>query len=130
VILCDVNVLVYAHREDAVDHERYAAWLDEALDSEQAYGVSELVLSRFVRVVTNGRMVQDPATIGEALAFANELREKRERGVQRDQQQPHLGRPELAVADREAPSACSRGRRVDREHEVGDHDQRPTDSSM
>jgi hypothetical protein len=77
VILCDVNVLVYAHREDAVNHERYATWLDEALDSEQAYGVSELVLSGFVRIVTNRRMVgAPPATIGEALAFANELREQ------------------------------------------------------
>jgi len=76
VILCDVNVLVYAHREDAVDHERYATWLDEALDSEQAYGVSDLVLSRFVRIVTNRRMVEAPATIGEALAFTNELRER------------------------------------------------------
>lgn len=76
MILCDVNVLVYAHREDAVDHERYATWLDDALDSEQAYGLSELVLSRFVRIVTNRRMVEVPATIGEALAFANELREQ------------------------------------------------------
>ncbi|MBS1869207.1 MAG: type II toxin-antitoxin system VapC family toxin [Actinobacteria bacterium] len=76
MILCDVNVLVYAHREDAVDHERYAAWLDEALDSKQAYGVSELVLNRFVRVVTNRRMVGAPATIDQALAFVNELREQ------------------------------------------------------
>ena len=76
MILCDVNVLVYAHREDAVDHERYATWLDEALDSEQAYGLSELVLSRFMRIVTNRRMVESPATIGEALAFADELREQ------------------------------------------------------
>jgi len=76
VILCDVNVLVYAHREDALDHGRYAAWLEEALNSEQAYGLSELVLSRFIRIVTNRRMVHAPATTGEALAFANVLREQ------------------------------------------------------
>lgn len=76
MILCDVNVLVYAHREDAVDHERYATWLGEALDSEQAYGVSEMVLSSFMRIVTNRRIVKVPATIGEALAFANELRQQ------------------------------------------------------
>lgn len=76
MILCDVNVLVYAHREDAVDHTRYAAWLDEALDSEQAYGVSELVLSRFIRIVTNRRMLTAPATISEAVAFADELRQQ------------------------------------------------------
>lgn len=76
MILCDVNVLVYAHRKDAVEHERYAIWLEEALDSEQAYGLSELVLSRFMRIVTNRRMVDAPATVGEALAFANVLREQ------------------------------------------------------
>ncbi len=74
MILCDVNVLVYAHREDAVDHKRYATWLEGAIDSESAYGLSELVLSRFMRVVTNRRMMGAPATTGEALAFASELR--------------------------------------------------------
>ena len=29
MILPDVNVLVYAHREDAVDHARYRQWLEE-----------------------------------------------------------------------------------------------------
>jgi uncharacterized protein len=76
LILCDVNVLVYAHREDAADHARYATWLSEALGSEQAYGVSELVLSRFVRIVTNHRMSTAPATTEEALAFADELRQQ------------------------------------------------------
>ncbi len=76
MILCDVNILVYAHREDAVDHERYAAWLSEALESEQAYAISEMVLSSFVRIVTNRRMVEKPATIEEALAFAATMREQ------------------------------------------------------
>lgn len=76
MILCDVNILVFAHREDAVDHERYAAWLDATLDSEQAYGVSEMVLSSFVRIVTNPRIAKTPATIDEALEFADELRQQ------------------------------------------------------
>ena len=29
MILPDVNVLVYAHREDAVDHAPYQQWLEE-----------------------------------------------------------------------------------------------------
>ena len=40
LILSDINILVYAHRADAVDHGRYATWLDETMDSEEAFGIS------------------------------------------------------------------------------------------
>ena len=52
MILPDVNVLVYAHREDAVDHTRYRQWLEEIIQSGQPYGISDHVLSGFLRVVT------------------------------------------------------------------------------
>jgi toxin-antitoxin system PIN domain toxin len=74
LILCDVNVLVFAHREDAVDHRRYAAWLDETIDSDEAYGVSEQVLSGFMRIVTNRRIMKTPSTVERALGFVDELR--------------------------------------------------------
>lgn len=74
MILCDVNVLVYAYRTEAPAHERYAGWLREAIASEQAYGVSELVLSRFLRIVTHPRGMTTPAPMESALAFAEALR--------------------------------------------------------
>jgi toxin-antitoxin system PIN domain toxin len=74
VILCDVNILVYAYRTEAPEHERYVGWLREAIASEQAYGVSELVLSRFLRIVTHPRGMTTPAPIESALAFAEVLR--------------------------------------------------------
>lgn len=49
MILPDVNVLIYAHREDAVDHERYRRWLEETILSGQPYGLSDHVLSGFLR---------------------------------------------------------------------------------
>ncbi|HKG03284.1 MAG TPA: type II toxin-antitoxin system VapC family toxin [Conexibacter sp.] len=76
MIFCDINVLVFAHREDAVDHRRYADWLDEAIDSDEAYGVSELVLSGFMRIVTNRRIMKTPSTVEEALGFVGDLREQ------------------------------------------------------
>jgi len=76
VILCDVNVLVYAHRAEAADHERYAAWLTDAIESEQAYGVSELVLSGFLRIVTHPRVMKVPSSIASALAFTEVLRQQ------------------------------------------------------
>ena len=47
MILPDVNVLVYAHREDAVDHARYRQWLEEAIQSGQPYAISDPCVERF-----------------------------------------------------------------------------------
>ena len=69
MILPDVNVLVYAHREDAVDHTRYRQWLEGILQSGQPYGISELVLSGFLRVVTHPRIFTPPSPIRPALDF-------------------------------------------------------------
>lgn len=76
MILIDVNVLVYAHREDAPDHNAYLEWLQEAVRSEAPYGISDLVLSGFLRVVTHPRVFTVPSPIKEALAFAHALRER------------------------------------------------------
>ena len=37
MILPDVNVLVYAHREDEVDHSRYRQWGEKIIQSSQTY---------------------------------------------------------------------------------------------
>jgi len=67
-------VLVYAHREDTQDHEAYLAWLENLVNSDQAYGLSDLVLSGFLRVATHPKVFTRPSTMGEALAFVQELR--------------------------------------------------------
>jgi toxin-antitoxin system PIN domain toxin len=74
VILVDVNVIVYAHGEDAPDHRAYLGWRTGAVDSEAPYAVSELVLSGFVRVVTHPRVFSTPTPMKDALAFAETLR--------------------------------------------------------
>jgi toxin-antitoxin system PIN domain toxin len=75
MILVDVNVLVYAHRPDAVDHARYRIWLEEALDSGSICGVSDVALSGVVRIVTHPRIFPDPTPLDLALRFVNQLRE-------------------------------------------------------
>jgi len=66
--------LVHAFREAAPDHERYRAWLQGAFAADEPVGVSELVLSGFVRVVTHPRVFDPPDTVAAALAFANAVR--------------------------------------------------------
>ena len=76
MLLTDVNVLVYAHREDAVGHASYREWLQGLLASDSAYAVSELVLSAFVRIVTHPRIFRPPTPLDRALAFAGEVRDR------------------------------------------------------
>lgn len=45
MILPDVNVLVYAHREDSRDHERYADWLLELVGGADQLALTELSLT-------------------------------------------------------------------------------------
>ena len=73
MILPDVNVLIYAHRRDAVDHARYRTWLTEVVLAEEPYAISELVLSSVVRILTNRRVYREPSTTEEALTFAEYL---------------------------------------------------------
>ena len=73
MILPDVNVLVYAYREDVADHRRYRDWLTRTVNADRPYGVSELVLSAFVRIVTNRRVFKNPSTPPEALSFTDRL---------------------------------------------------------
>lgn len=74
--LPDVNVLVYAHRADARDHARYRTWLEELVNADAPYAVSDLVLSGFLRIVTHPRVFADPSPIEAALGFARELRDR------------------------------------------------------
>jgi toxin-antitoxin system PIN domain toxin len=72
--LVDVNVLVYAHRLDTPRHEDYAAWLRGLLAGQEPYGVSDLVLSGFLRVVTNPKVFKQPTLIETALGFTAVIR--------------------------------------------------------
>ena len=76
MILPDVNVLIYAFRRAQPRHTEYVAWLESCVNGPQAYGMSDLVLSGFLRIVTNIKAFQDPASMEEALAFATRLREQ------------------------------------------------------
>ena len=71
-----MNVLVYAHREDSLHHGGCRQWVESILNGEDAYGVSELVLSGFIRVVTHPRIFARPSTVAEALAFTEQLRDQ------------------------------------------------------
>lgn len=74
MLLVDVNVCVYAIREDSVDHEAYRAWIADILTGDEPVGMSELVLSGVVRLLTNHRLFRQPSTTGQALDACRALR--------------------------------------------------------
>jgi len=71
--LPDVNVLIYAHREDAPEHERYAAWLRGLTDADEPFALSEVVLAGFLRIVTNPKVFDPPTPMPTAIAFCQHL---------------------------------------------------------
>lgn len=74
MILCDVNIYVYAARIDSPDHDKYRRWLEDIVKRDEAFGVSELVLSSFMRIVTRAGIFDVPSTLDEALGFVTALR--------------------------------------------------------
>jgi uncharacterized protein len=71
--LPDVNVLIYAHREDASEHQRYAAWLRSLTSSAAPFAVADVVLAGFLRIVTNPRIFDPPTPMETAISFCQQL---------------------------------------------------------
>jgi hypothetical protein len=73
MILPDVNVLIYAFRQDVPQHSICRPWLNSLIEGETRFGVSPLALSALVRITTNLRAYRQPSTIEEAFAFCDNL---------------------------------------------------------
>jgi toxin-antitoxin system PIN domain toxin len=76
MILLDVNVLVYAFNRSAIDHDRYAQWLTQVVNSPSSFGMSELVMSGFVRIVTHPRVFSHPASPQNAFDVMHRIRSR------------------------------------------------------
>jgi hypothetical protein len=76
LILPDVNVLLYAFRDDSVDHARYRDWLDGVVNGVEAYGMSSQVLCSVARIATHPRIYVAPSRLEDAFAFARVLLEQ------------------------------------------------------
>jgi len=75
VILLDVNVLVNAMRVDSSRHAAVSAYVEKLRGAPEPFGVSELVLSGTLRVLTHPRVFTPPTPVANAYAFVDTLRE-------------------------------------------------------
>jgi hypothetical protein len=69
-------VLVYAHRADSPLHVEMRAWLEAQINADAAYGLSDLVVSGFLRIVTHPRVFEVPSAWPDAIRFAEQLRDQ------------------------------------------------------
>lgn len=76
MFLFDVNVFVYAHREDSSRHKACHDLLEQIINSDNPYGFSDIISSAFLRVVTHPRVFNPPSPLENALTFINEIRER------------------------------------------------------
>lgn len=87
----DVNVLIAAFREEHVHHTKARAWLLDTCTQSAAAGntlrLMPLVMASFLRLVTNPKVFDIPATTPQAIAFLDAV----------------LASPGVAVLDTSAP---------------------------
>ncbi len=67
--LPDVNVLLYAHRQDTAEHGACHQWLLATMKGDAPFGLSEIVLSSVVRIATHPKIFKQPSRLDVVLAF-------------------------------------------------------------
>lgn len=74
MILPDVNVLIYSYYAPASEHTAYSSWLNEVRASGEELLLPVTVLSAFLRIVTNPRVIDAPPSTVQAMSFVTALR--------------------------------------------------------
>jgi toxin-antitoxin system PIN domain toxin len=72
VLLVDANLLVYAGLTTLPQHEAARAWLDKQLNSATAVGLPWASLLSFLRLATNRRIFERPASLAAAWSQVEE----------------------------------------------------------
>jgi toxin-antitoxin system PIN domain toxin len=67
VIVPDVNVLLYATISGFPHHERARDWLEGVLNGTDLVGLTAPALFGYIRISTNGRVLQSPMTVADAV---------------------------------------------------------------
>jgi toxin-antitoxin system PIN domain toxin len=73
MILADVNVLIYAFRQDVPQYAICRPWLNRVILSDARFAVSRLSLSAVVRISTDRRIYSTPSTLDQAFGFCEDL---------------------------------------------------------
>ena len=72
MIVPDINLLVYAHHDNALLHTPARRWWEDMLDSSELIGLPWIVVTGFIRVSTNIRMLEQPTSTEVAVRVVND----------------------------------------------------------
>ena len=75
MVLCDVNVVLSAGMPESPHHRVCRERIEELLDAQERFAISELVLAAVVRIATNRKAFKKPSSLARAFAFVGALRE-------------------------------------------------------
>jgi toxin-antitoxin system PIN domain toxin len=73
MLMPDVNILIYAHRTDALFHQAYHQWWNAVVNADKPFALSTQVAVGFVRIVTQPKMPGGPTPLVGALAFIDDI---------------------------------------------------------
>ena len=73
MILPDVNVLIYAFRQDVPQHAICRPWLDNIVQSDARFGISPMALAAVARITTNSRTHRMPSAVAQVFRFCDNL---------------------------------------------------------
>jgi toxin-antitoxin system PIN domain toxin len=74
--LFDVNVLLYAYHPESPRHAEALHWLESRINRPAAFGLAEMVLSGFLRIVTHPRVFKHPIPTEKAVRELDRLRQR------------------------------------------------------
>ena len=72
MIIPDVNLLTYAHDDDALEHIAARRWWDGLLHGAESVGLAWVVVTGFVRQITHPRIVYEPLPPDTAMAIVDQ----------------------------------------------------------
>lgn len=72
MILPDTNILIYAYNADAPQHKAAREWLEQQLSDKDPVELTWATISGFLRVSTNGRIMEKPLRITKATEIIDE----------------------------------------------------------
>ena len=72
MIVPDINLLVYAYKDSAPEHERARRWWESLMNGREDVGVPWVVAIGFVRIMANPRAVDSPIPPSQTIAAVGE----------------------------------------------------------
>jgi toxin-antitoxin system PIN domain toxin len=66
MIAVDTNILIYAHRKDAVSHNQAATVINRLAEGKTAWSIPWPCIHEFLAIVTHTRIFSPPSTLTEA----------------------------------------------------------------